>query len=211
MKKLVLLSLALISQGTIRPNVPITELRQGVNLSSKPTEALHQIFYFLSQVNGNGGDVSFTPLEELLQKGANPVWIGSNGLAVIHMAAKIGFVSSFPLIHCIKDKGNGLDHPDNNGMSALCHAAANGHGRFMEILIIHGGADPNFISPKTGQTPLHFATMNGEEYAAWDLMIQYDTQIRADNFGKVPADYANSELMRKLRDLQLTNKRPKKN
>ena len=210
MKKLIILSYyALVLAGTVNANSNIIHLHQDPNFSSgpnatlspDPTKALHQILSILSDEKRNHEDIGHQPLEDLLARGANPLWIGENGLAAIHMAAKIGLVSSFPLIHCIKNQGNGLDHPDNNGMSALCHAAANGHRLFMEILITHYGADQNFISPKTGQTPLHFAMMNSQEYAVWYLMKKYGAEIRPDNSGKVPADYASSELKGKLRDL----------
>ncbi len=215
MKKLIILSYyALVLAGTVNANSNIIHLHQDPNFSSgpnatlspDPTKALHQILSILSDEKRNHEDIGHQPLEDLLARGANPLWIGENGLAAIHMAAKIGLVSSFPLIHCIKNQGNGLDHPDNNGMSALCHAAANGHTLFMEILIRHGEADPNFKLPKTGLTPLHLATMNSQENAVWNLVKQYGVQIRLDHSGKVPTDYASFELKRKLRDRQIRNK-----
>ncbi|MGC2694535.1 MAG: ankyrin repeat domain-containing protein [Candidatus Angelobacter sp.] len=89
-----------------------------------------------------------------------------NGVSLISWCAYYGDVSAIRFLlanqESLKSLGNNLD---------LSGAAFHGHWRLCEFLIEHG-AEVNYASPDTGETPLHAALCSDQRQIASNLVVK---------------------------------------
>ena len=149
------------------------------------TKKLHSILNRLNHYPGAGRDI---PL--LLFRGADPLAFGSDGLAAVHYVARRGLDNGALklILDTIQLKGGSVDFPDQNGYTALCHAAQHGQQSAIGLLKEYG-ADVNYQTPNERYTPLHFAVFSGQTGAVNELKRLGAIEVE-DARGYKPSRYA---------------------
>ena len=91
----------------------------------------------------------------LLKAGADPTLRLPNGWTLLHSLAYQGRKSDLKIfLDFMRASGKKIDLRDKHGITPLMYAAANGHTKVVQLLMLHG-SDPNAKSI-TGMTPLLF-------------------------------------------------------
>ncbi|XP_074599566.1 palmitoyltransferase ZDHHC17-like [Brevipalpus obovatus] len=138
--------------------------------------------YLLSKgadVNAIGGDLRSTPINWavrqgqlkmvvlLLQHGADPAILDSEGYNCLHLAAQFGFTS---IAAYLIAKGMEIDAPDSNGMTALMWASFRVRTDDPARLILSLGASTNLTDTTNNNTALHWAVYSRNLNAISNLL-----------------------------------------
>lgn len=109
-------------------------------------------------------------VKELLQEGAKPNTMNSNGRTPLSWAAEEGYEE---VVKLLLEKGADLDCKDNKGRTPLSWAGSEGHKTVVQLLL-EKGVDPE---PKAtdydinGFTPLFYTARNGHKAVA-ELLLE---------------------------------------
>ena len=168
MKKLVLLSYALIAAGSLGAN-PITD---------RLFEILDTHMICLK--------VTVNEANQLLSRDADLCEL-RGGLALIHHATRHGKETYNTVFEIMGLKSISIDFPDGNGLTPLCHAALNGNPECVQCLSSLR-ASISYRVPGTGYTPLHFAVFSGNPNTV-ALLRSLGATEELDNHGATPSYY----------------------
>ena len=176
MKKLVLLSCVAFSTGSMQADNAVNSVT--VRLHSQLSNPLKWQARSLDEI------------PRLIFDGANPCWIGSDGFAAVHNAARLGLDDDLykSILEAIRLMNCSVDLQDSKGYSALCHAALNGKIETIRLLQANG-ANVNYQTPNEYYTPLHFAVFGSKPLAVQALKELGATEVE-DLSGKTPSRYA---------------------
>lgn len=123
--------------------------------------------------------------EELLQRGADPLYQDSNGYTPLHWAASHGFEH---LVQLLINRRVPVNAINRYGWTPLLQAAAQGHAGVCEQLIAAGARVT--LADGEGWTPLHKAVANGHR-AVVELLLRHGADVRAQHVsGQTPAGLA---------------------
>jgi len=93
---------------------------------------------------------------------------------------------------------------DENGATALHHAAGNGHKEVAELLIAKG-ADMAAKDNRFGSTPLHWAAYRGREKVVEVLIAKGADVNAANSLGRIPVHDAADQGHKKITEILITS------
>ncbi|KAI1297149.1 Palmitoyltransferase ZDHHC17 [Halotydeus destructor] len=162
--------------------------------------------YFLakgSEVNAVGGDLQSTPLHWavrqghlamtvlLMQNGADASLVDGEGCNSLHLASQFGHTA---IVAYLAAKGNEIDAPDVNGMTALMWSCYRISTNDPTRLLISMGAGLNKFDQRHRNTPLHWAVYSRNSNAVSHLL-----KSNVNIFAKNAAGDTPAEMARKLK------------
>jgi ankyrin repeat protein len=143
----------------------------------------------MSAVSSGRGEVC----NMLLSKKADANLMNSNGAIALHFHK-----GRVPILQMVLQSTSDLNVIDKYGITALhkavsgTHSTASGFDECAELLLQAGATQ---IADKEGNTPLHFAVMDGNDDIAESLALRHGALTDALNAdGKTPLDMASTEL-----------------
>jgi len=145
------------------------------------------------------GDVDMVKL--LLERGADPLHVGSKGCTVWHW---IPFGHSLEIARLLLPLNKDIDAKAHNSATPLWYALMEDCMEMAEFLLGRG-ADPN-ASNGNGWTGLHEMASDGNEEGI-RLLLQYGVRVDIpDKHGALPYEYVPDDKPRLFRDLYLKDR-----
>ena len=120
----------------------------------------------------------------LLQEGASPMAIDSDGDNALHTASMFGCM---PIVRAIINHGVDVNSAGRGGYTALHWACQNAHDDIIQYLVTHGA----YIDAidKDGQTPLFRATIEGNCHTVVTVLSRGAKVNHQDKTGSTPLHY----------------------
>jgi uncharacterized protein len=129
-------------------------------------------------------------VNQLLQKGGSPNWLGSDGRSPLYGAVANGHDQVVRLLLCF-GADTSLHSCEEEGDTALVRASRMGHADICLQLLLHG-ANPHQANVE-GVLPLVVAAQNGHINIVRFLLAHGADQRRRDRSGLTPLGAATSE------------------